>query len=66
MSNYFQDLKNNQPAKYADMMKVGWITSSSDPMLKNMVKALSMMRALNTPEEEARLEAGKRLLRNKY
>jgi hypothetical protein len=33
--------------------------------LKNMVKALKMLRALNTEEEERRLLAGEIILKNK-
>ena len=41
------------------------IGNSPTYALKNMVKALSMLRALNTEEEERRLEAGKIILKQR-
>ena len=64
MGTYYDDLKKNNPAKYADMVLAGG--GSNKQVLKNMVRALSMLPALNTPQDEIRLAAAKRLLRNRY
>jgi len=63
MSSYYQDLKAQNPAKYADMVLAG---GNSGVALKNMVKALSMLPMLNSPEDNLRLAAAKRLLKNRY
>ncbi len=60
---YYQELKKNQPAKYADMVLAGGNTGVA---LRNMVKALQIMQVFNTQEENNRLAAAKRLLRNRY
>lgn len=63
MSTYYEDLKKSNPKKYADMVLAG---GNSGVALRNMIKALSMMPMLNTPEQNLRLAAAKRLLRNRY
>jgi hypothetical protein len=63
MGTYYQDLKKNNPKKYADLCIAG---NSDKFALKMMVKALSILPMLNTPEDELRLSAAKRLLRNRY
>ena len=63
MSTYYEDLKKNNPAKYSDRKIAG---SSDRDCLKRMVKALQCLPGLNTPEDEIRLAAAKRLLRNRY
>lgn len=63
MSTYLEDLKKTDPEKYADLKLVG---NQPKYCLQNMVKALSMHEALNTPEENARLAAAKRLLKGRY
>lgn len=63
MGMYLDDLKKNNPAKYADVVIAG---NQDKVSLRNMVKALSMMQILNSPEENLRLAAAKRLLRNRY
>jgi hypothetical protein len=63
MGTYYEDLKKNNPAKYADLRIAG---NSDKFALKMMVKALSILPMLNTPEDEIRLAAAKRLLRNRY
>ena len=63
MGTYYEDLKASNPAKYADMVLAG---GNNGVALKNMIKALSMMLILNSFEENARLLAAKRLLKNKY
>ena len=63
MGTYYEDLKASNPAKYADMVLVG---GNNGVALKNMIRALSMMPLLNSFEENARLLAAKRLLKNKY
>lgn len=60
---YLDDLKKNNPAKYADVVIAG---NQDRVSLRNMVKALGMMQMLNSPEENLRLAAAKRLLRNRY
>ena len=63
MTIYHDELKLKQPAKYSDMILVG---NNSGVMLRNMVKALSILPWFNTDEENARLAAAKRLIANKY
>jgi len=63
MGTYYQDLKINNPAKFADLRIAG---NSDKVALKNMVRALSILPGLNTSEDEIRLAAAKRLLRNRY
>ena len=63
MGTYYQDLKKNQPAKYADMVLAG---GNTGVMLKNMIRALEMLPALNTPQDLIRLAAAKRLQRTRY
>jgi len=63
MSTYYEDLKKNNPKKYADLRIAG---NSDKTALKNMIRALSILRGLNTPADEVRLASAKRLLRNKY
>ena len=63
MTIYHDELKLKQPEKYADMMLVG---NNSGVMLRNMVKALSILPWFNTDEENAKLAAAKRLIANKY
>jgi len=63
MSTYYEDLKKNNPDKYADLRIAG---NSDKFALKNMVKALQCLPGLNTPADELRLAAAKRLLRNRY
>jgi len=64
MGTYYDDLKINNPKKYADLVLAGG--GSNKVVLKNMVRALSMLPYLNTPQDELRLAAAKRLLRNRY
>lgn len=63
MTIYHNELKQKNPAKYKDMMLVG---NNSGVMLRNMVKALSILPWFNTDEENSRLAAAKRLIANKY
>jgi len=63
MTYYHEELKQKNPAKYNDMALVG---NNSGVMLRNMVKALSILPWFNTAEENARLAAAKRLIANKY
>ena len=63
MSTYYEDLKINNPAKYSDLRIAG---NSDKVALKNMVRALSILPGLNTSEDNYRLAAAKRLLRNRY
>ena len=56
MGTYYQDMQKNNPAKYADLVIAG---NSDRTALKNMVKALQIMRGLNTAEDEARLAAAR-------
>jgi hypothetical protein len=60
---YHEELKLKNPAKYSDMILVG---NNSGVMLRNMVKALSILPWFNTEEENNRLAAAKRLIANKY
>ena len=63
MSTYMQALQKSNPAKYADRVLVG---NDTGTILNNMIRALSIMEILNTPEENARLLAAKRLRANRY
>ena len=63
MTIYHDELKQKNPAKYKDMMLAG---NNSGVMLRNMVKALSILPWFNTAEENSRLAAAKRLIANKY
>lgn len=63
MSNYYEDLKINNPAKYADLRIAG---NSDKVALKNMIRALSILPGLNSDADDLRLAASKRLLKNKY
>lgn len=63
MSTFLQDLQRSNPAKFADIQIAG---NQDRVALRNMIRALSMMRSLNTPQEEQRLAAAQRLLRNRY
>ena len=63
MGTYLQDLKRDNPAKYADHCKAG---GNHGTALRNMIKALEMLPALNTPDDCERLAAAKRLQRNQY
>jgi hypothetical protein len=60
MGTWYEDLKKSDPALAADYAITG-----QQPVwaLKNMVKALSLMPILNTPEQNARLAAARRILR---
>lgn len=60
MSTYLDDLKKKNPKLAADYALVG---DQDSVCLRNMIKALSFLGALNTPEEDARLAAAKRILR---
>lgn len=63
MGTYIQDLKANNPAKYADVRIAG---DQDKIALKNMIRALTILPMLNTAEDNIRLAAAKRLLRNRY
>ena len=63
MSTYYEDLKANNPAKYADVRIAG---NQDKIALKNMIRALTILPMLNTAEDNIRLVAAKRLLRNRY
>jgi hypothetical protein len=60
MSTWYEDLKKSDPALAADYAITGQQPAWA---LNNMVKALSLMPILNTPEEAARLKAARRILR---
>ena len=60
MSTWLSDLKKTNPALAADYILTG---NSSHHALKNMVTALTLFGAMNTPEENARLAAAKRILK---
>ena len=57
MSTYLDDLS---PALRAAYKLTG---NQSNQHLRNMVKALQLFPALNTPDDDARLEAAKFILR---
>jgi hypothetical protein len=63
MSTYMDILAVYNPAKYKDIRITGNNTGGA---LRNMVKALSLLPALNTAEENDRLAAARRLIANKY
>lgn len=65
MSIWLDDLKRDNPAKAADIAIAG---GSNSVPLRNMIKALELpiSQFLNTPEDEARLAAAKRIVRNRY
>lgn len=63
MSTYMQEYKRTSPAKYRDMVIAG---GSYGVPMRNMIRALESMSLLNTPVENDRLKAAKRLRRNKY
>lgn len=60
---WLDDLKKSNPKKAADYAIVG---NQSTANLRKMVKALSMHSWGNTAEDNKRLEAAKRILKNKY
>ena len=60
MSTWLDDLKKKNPALAADYALVG---NQPRTAIRNMVRALEMCSALNTPEENARLAAAKRILK---
>jgi hypothetical protein len=61
MGTWLDDLRKNNPALAADYALVG---NNQGASLRNMVKALSLFGgALNTPEDNARLAAAKRILK---
>ena len=62
MSTWLDDLKEQNPKLAADYALVG---NQSTDCLRNMIRALSMLTALNTPEDDARLAAAKRIIRNR-
>ena len=59
MSTWIDDLKKRDPALAEDYGLVGTCPNWA---LKNMIAALSMHYWNNTPEENARLAAAKRIL----
>lgn len=59
MSTWLEDLKKTNPKLAADYKIVGNQDKNS---LRGMIKALSLFSALNTPDENARLAAAKRIL----
>ncbi len=61
MSTWLSDLKKSNPALAADYALVG---NQDKQSLRNMVRALSTMTALNSVEDEKRLAAAKRILRS--
>ena len=63
MSTYLQDLRRDNPAKASDMALTG---NQARVCLKNMVRALEMLPALNAEDDWRRLAAAKRLLANRY
>lgn len=64
MSTYLQDLKKTNPQLAADYELVG---NQSTGALRNMVKALSLpiSQFMNTPEDNKRLAAAKRILKSR-
>ncbi|HSG62641.1 MAG TPA: hypothetical protein VLA24_14530 [Pseudomonadales bacterium] len=60
MSTWKDDMKRSNPSLAADYAIVGNQDTTS---LRNMVRALQMLPFLNTPEDEARLAAAKRILK---
>ncbi len=65
MSTYLQDLKKANPAKYADRILAG-CNHENGGSIYNLIEALSTCSWLNTPEDDKRLAAAKRLMRNRY
>lgn len=61
MSTWLQDLEKTHP-KLAQAFKV--TGNQSRPHLQAMVKALRIHPALNTPEDNQRLEAAEYILKN--
>lgn len=59
-----EEIKRKDPALARDYAIVGWGQSSDS--LRNMVRALKMMRGMNTAEEERRLAAAQRILRKSH
>lgn len=61
MGTWLDDMKRDNPALAADYALVG---NQSRDCLKNMVRALSLPISafMNTPEDEKRLAAAKRIL----
>jgi hypothetical protein len=62
MSTWLDDLRRTNPALAADYALVG---NQPATALRNMVKALTICSRFNTAEENARLAAAKRILRNR-
>ena len=60
MSTWLQDIEARDP-KLADAWRI--VGNQPRSCLRNMVRALKMMPALNTPEDEKRLAAAQRILR---
>ena len=58
-----EELRRKDPALARDYDIAGWGQNAGH--LRNMVRALKMMRAMNTDEEEARLAAAQRILRKR-
>lgn len=56
-----EEIRRKDPGLAKDYAIVGWGQSVSS--LRNMVRALKMMRRMNTAEDEARLAAAQRILR---
>ena len=59
MSTWFQDLQQTDP-KLADAYRV--VGNQPRQALLNMVRALQSLSALNTPEEDRRLEAAQYII----
>lgn len=60
MSTFLDDLKKSDPQRAADYVTCG---GAHGVPLRNMIRALEMCSAMNTPEENLRLAAAKRLAR---
>ncbi len=60
VATWLDDLKKKNPKLAADYALVG---NQSRDALRNMVKALETFPVLNTPEDNKRLEAAKRILK---
>lgn len=60
MSTWLDDLKERSPALAADYAIVG---NQSINSLRMMVKALKLMPALNTPDDNKRLAAAQRIIK---
>ena len=61
MSTWLKDIEKKNPALAKDWAIVG---NQDRTSLRNMVRALSLLPILNTPEENERLAAAKRVLRS--